>query len=350
MENANVLLLIATVIMTFSNCSTPRKPLGLPLLRKLDFTTDQSIHENGSGSEENGNSETGKNNSASGSLPTIESLKTLTSAESRNLSSFTGKDILSAIMEAYPDKVKDMAFRNRDWAIDVNGAWYYWAQGRLLPEDLRNDWEKYTAYPFYQYTEKLPPIRVYSADEKKELNDRLADREAHPPSRHPGIYNALWGITDRSSSWEKVKTIYFLGLKTDIHRELLEDLAAVEEEILKGMKTDPALKAFVQTLVKIDGYNFRNISGTDALSFHAYGTALDILPASFGGKQVYWLWAKPSYPEWYSLPYEKRFVPPDSFIKTFENHGFVWGGKWFYFDGMHFEYRPEILILNGLMK
>ena len=43
-------------------------------------------------------------------------------------------------------------------------------------------------------------------------------------------------------------------------------------------------------------------------------------------------------------------MPPDSFIEAFERRGFVWGGKWFYYDTMHFEYRPEILALNGWLK
>jgi hypothetical protein len=34
-------------------------------------------------------------------------------------------------------------------------------------------------------------------------------------------------------------------------------------------------------------------------------------------------------------------------VKIFEKYGFIWGGKWFVFDNMHFEYRPEILILSG---
>jgi hypothetical protein len=36
---------------------------------------------------------------------------------------------------------------------------------------------------------------------------------------------------------------------------------------------------------------------------------------------------------------------PDAVVAAFERHGFVWGGKWLFFDTMHFEYRPEILIL-----
>ena len=69
-------------------------------------------------------------------------------------------------------------------------------------------------------------------------------REANPPSRHPAFFNALWKLDDRESSWQKVKTIYFLGLKVEIHRELLEDLAAVEEEIQQNMLNDLELKKY----------------------------------------------------------------------------------------------------------
>ncbi|MBP9613702.1 MAG: M15 family metallopeptidase, partial [Sulfurospirillum sp.] len=25
-----------------------------------------------------------------------------------------------------------------------------------------------------------------------------------------------------------------------------------------------------------------------------------------------------------------------------EKYGFVWGGRWYHYDTMHFEYRPEL--------
>jgi hypothetical protein len=28
---------------------------------------------------------------------------------------------------------------------------------------------------------------------------------------------------------------------------------------------------------------------------------------------------------------------------VFEQHGFIWGGRWAHYDTMHFEYRPELL-------
>jgi len=38
---------------------------------------------------------------------------------------------------------------------------------------------------------------------------------------------------------------------------------------------------------------------------------------------------------------------PDEIVGIFEKYGFIWGGKWLFYDNMHFEYRPEILILSG---
>ena len=35
---------------------------------------------------------------------------------------------------------------------------------------------------------------------------------------------------------------------------------------------------------------------------------------------------------------------PEEIVAIFEKHGFIWGGKWYHFDTMHFEFRPELLL------
>jgi hypothetical protein len=35
-------------------------------------------------------------------------------------------------------------------------------------------------------------------------------------------------------------------------------------------------------------------------------------------------------------------------IRAFEGEGFIWGGKWPWFDTMHFEYHPELILLSLL--
>ena len=29
-------------------------------------------------------------------------------------------------------------------------------------------------------------------------------------------------------------------------------------------------------------------------------------------------------------------------VNIFEKNGFIWGGRWYHYDTMHFEYRPEM--------
>ena len=282
------------------------------------------------------------------SRPRLSGEKPEQEPESEPPRELTGQEIFEAFGEAYPDRIEETGYRNGDWALRIDGKWFYWAEGRLLPEEIRTDWRNYSRHPFYRYPKELPPLRVLSGEKKKELKARLESREANPPTRHPGLFNALWELHDRETSWNKVKTTYFLGLKTQIHRNLLEDLADVEEAIYTAARTSSEVRRFIDSLAQLEGYSWRRISGTASLSFHSYGTALDLLPRSYGGKQVYWRWTLHHFEEWYAVPYEDRFSPPREVIEAFENHGFIWGGKWFYFDSIHFEYRPELLVLSGM--
>jgi hypothetical protein len=80
-------------------------------------------------------------------------------------------------------------------------------------------------------------------------------------------------------------------------------------------------------------YNCRAIAGSSARSMHAYGAAIDINPAWSN----YWRWAPhPAEPVW------QNRIPVD-IVRIFERHGFIWGGAWYHYDTMHFEYRPELL-------
>ncbi len=82
------------------------------------------------------------------------------------------------------------------------------------------------------------------------------------------------------------------------------------------------------------GYLCRNIAGTDQRSGHGYGIAIDIAT----GHSHYWRWAKvgPS-----GSPAYRNEIPPE-IVDIFEKHGFIWGGRWYHYDTMHFEYRPEL--------
>jgi hypothetical protein len=82
-------------------------------------------------------------------------------------------------------------------------------------------------------------------------------------------------------------------------------------------------------------YNCRPIAGTNRPSSHGFGIAIDIAAAH----SHYWLWSKPDAGGRY--PYRNEI--PLEIVHIFERHGFIWGGKWYHYDTMHFEYRPEII-------
>ncbi|MDX2257853.1 MAG: M15 family metallopeptidase [Hyphomicrobiaceae bacterium] len=86
------------------------------------------------------------------------------------------------------------------------------------------------------------------------------------------------------------------------------------------------------------GYVCRPIAGTDRLSGHGFGIAVDIATA----KSDYWRWARPKGSAESFVPTWRNRIPQE-IIDVFEKHGFIWGGKWHHFDTMHFEYRPELL-------
>lgn len=89
------------------------------------------------------------------------------------------------------------------------------------------------------------------------------------------------------------------------------------------------------------GFNWRKIAGTNRLSAHSFGIAVD-LNTTLGG---YWRWtgAKAGSVGVFQNQY------PEVLIYEMERHGFIWGGKWYHFDGMHFEYRPELILFSRLV-
>jgi hypothetical protein len=81
-------------------------------------------------------------------------------------------------------------------------------------------------------------------------------------------------------------------------------------------------------------YNCRSVADTGQPSPHGYGIAVD-LNTSFSD---YWYWR----PHGGRILYRNHM--PQEIVTIFEKHGFIWGGKWYHFDTMHFEFRPELLL------
>jgi len=83
-------------------------------------------------------------------------------------------------------------------------------------------------------------------------------------------------------------------------------------------------------------YNCRSVADTGQPSPHGYGIAID-LNTTFSD---YWYWR----PHGGRILYRNHM--PQEIVTIFEKHGFIWGGKWYHFDTMHFEFRPELLLMQ----
>ena len=123
----------------------------------------------------------------------------------------------------------------------------------------------------------------------------------------------------------------FLGLPVRVHRKIAPALARVAERLSRARRSDPTLAPFLTRLS--GGFAARKIAGTDRTSAHAFGIAIDLDKA----KSHYWRWnpATPTRRGW-------RNQIPQAIVDAFEAEGFIWGGRWYHYDTMHFEYRPEL--------
>jgi hypothetical protein len=133
----------------------------------------------------------------------------------------------------------------------------------------------------------------------------------------------------------------------NVHELCVDALRRAEEEIWYQAHHSYEVRSFITGIRAVYSTQWRMMRGINNRSYHSYGLALDLVPRSTEGKHVFWLWSAARMWNWERIPLGFRWRPPEEVIKAFEDNGFIWGGKWYHFDSMHFEYRPEILLLNS---
>jgi len=155
--------------------------------------------------------------------------------------------------------------------------------------------------------------------------------------RYMPLFNKMYGdcrTTDLVAGAAEVlwlKTKYAKRIKFSKVNGAADKLQEVSDEL------DQLPDQFLDYLRPLQGtFNCRPIAGTDRPSAHGAGIAIDLAKVHSN----YWRWSKPDANG--RIPYKNEI--PWEIIRVFEKHGFIWGGKWYHYDTMHFEYRPEILL------
>lgn len=165
--------------------------------------------------------------------------------------------------------------------------------------------------------------------------------ETPPPYLHsPGrlryqpFFQALYG-KDKKSIEKNLVSIEWPTLKRNTKLQVNKvdgvdkKLYAIGQEIAKLPKTDRIWAEGAAT------YCYRVIKDTDRLSMHSYGIAIDLAPDTTQ------YWKDEASLETAKIGYKNTM--PLSIVRIFEKYGFIWGGRWYHYDTMHFEYRPELL-------
>lgn len=157
----------------------------------------------------------------------------------------------------------------------------------------------------------------------------------HDPGRIrvEAFFNAVYGATTAQVR-ENLVPVNFAGSRVTFNANngAAAALAKVGARVSDILARNPSLRT---TVFPLQGsYNRRQIAGTNRTSAHSWGIALDLHRGS------YWRWGGILSPlELLAL----RAAYPGEIIAAFEEQGFIWGGKWFHYDTMHFEYRPELI-------
>ncbi|WP_297812658.1 M15 family metallopeptidase [uncultured Helicobacter sp.] len=111
-------------------------------------------------------------------------------------------------------------------------------------------------------------------------------------------------------------------------------LERVRNHLAKHIKSNPNLKIYLNNIGGT--FKWRKIANSPNLSAHSFGIAIDINVSN----SRYWLWDLKNHLESDS---KSIAMIPLEIIESFERENFIWGGRWWHYDTMHFEYRPEIL-------
>lgn len=143
--------------------------------------------------------------------------------------------------------------------------------------------------------------------------------------RHDALLRATYGHNARSVR-DALMEVVFAGQPISVHKKVVEPLRRVALRLDKLREHSPAISKLTQNLG--GGFHWRKIAGTQRLSAHSFGIAIDLNPK----RSAYWRWSSA-----WDGNYERAVV------ELFESEGFIWGGAWQHFDSMHFEYRPELL-------
>ncbi|WP_242948681.1 M15 family metallopeptidase [Caloramator quimbayensis] len=229
------------------------------------------------------------------------------------------RDIL-CLMMSYPDYIKDIEKNNNCIYIVMNSG------EKILYDDKKKKShdEKILNADIQDMMEQIYPLNTENKIMEKDFDPGRA--------RCYSFFKAVYG----NSKLQIEKNLTLVNTPFGSFNFNKNNSAAVNFKNVMIELSDLSLKnqSIRKNILPMSGtFNYRNIAGTNNLSAHSFGIAVDLSV----NKNDYWKWTSRQNGE-------KRLESyPKEIVSIFEKNNFIWGGKWGHFDIMHYEYRPEII-------
>ncbi len=237
----------------------------------------------------------------------------------------SNRELLNNLVKAYPEKLSGH-----------DDTYVYWRDGTSMPVDdnipektfdqLLTQSSILDQFRIPYPTGRLTQAPARDVDPGRFRNERFFSK-MYGDCRAGEVSPNLVSITWLPRSWGHTIAVTRIN-------EVSERLKIVSSEI-EGLP--PEIRKAAYPIAGV--LSCRPVRDTGRLSMHAYAAAID-LNLSFSD---YWLWQRGAPAA--TLTYRNRM--PQEIVDVFERHGFIWGGKWYHYDTMHFEYRPELLKVSG---
>lgn len=227
-------------------------------------------------------------------------------------------EYFTALKKAYPNYIQEF---DSGYLVWTDGTRMLWDDGKEKSfDELLNSPDPEDQFAFaYPKNFNLPP-------KHKEDPGRI---------RCEAFFKKMYGESAAAVEKNLVKIQW---LPSSVNKSLrfskINGAADSLQAVAKALDSLPHLHKYVNA--PAGTFYWRFISGTERLSMHSFGIALDINIDYFN----YWKW---DLQQGKDLQYKNRV--PQELTEIFERHGFIWGGKWHHYDTGHFEFRPEFFHL-----
>ncbi|HEQ71503.1 MAG TPA: M15 family peptidase [Spirochaetia bacterium] len=220
-----------------------------------------------------------------------------------------------------------------DFILGVENNMVLWRDGTRMPFDdgaPYKDWLTVLTSPDLQDQLSIPYPRHLAAGFRPWKNQDPGRIRYEP------FFKKMYGATQKEVEANLTAIDWMPHVKKQ--RLLVTRINGVDKKLTAVSaeleKLDPTYRPW---LIDIGGtYSYRTIQGTGRLSTHSYGIAIDLNVS----RTEYWKWEH--HRELDDFEYQNSL--PLVIVEIFEKYGFIWGGAWYHYDTMHFEYRPELLV------